>query len=240
MKTTTLKEKMMDVIKIMGAMLFSIGVAGCVTELPELAQRNYPPAKFDVPPQVLYKIDDNRFISLENYQQCFGDTYYIDKKLGIREELGRGGIERYRGRLIIDDPTGMNIVIPSAPPGSCGSRGCNASLIYSTDGGRTFKGMVYMNHPNPEKASENYSILVAKDGFYVVKTTEYGKGKIDNAVTKYPLAPGIEYGTVAGLPKEYHIEYLSNKPLPPLRTPSGQDRFTCDASVRPSNLPKEK
>ncbi|WP_034296133.1 hypothetical protein [Herbaspirillum sp. RV1423] len=238
MKTTTLKEKMMHVIKIMGATLFSVGVAGCVTELPELAQRNYPPAKFDVPPQVLYKIDDNRFISLENYQQCFGDTYFNDTKQGIRTELGRGTIERYRGRLIIDDPTGMNIVIPSAPPAPCGSRGCNSSLIYSTDGGRTFKGMVYMNSGIPSKASENYSILVAKDGFYVAE--KRSQTTDSTYVIKYPLVPNIDLDNPYPEGVKGEGFALSKKSLPPLRTPSGQDRFTCDASIRPSNLPKEK
>ncbi|WP_034291834.1 hypothetical protein [Herbaspirillum sp. RV1423] len=246
MKTTAkanMKEMTMDIIKIIGVALLTASMAGCVNN--DINSRNQyngsaPPPDYDVPAQVVYRIDDHRYISLENYDKCYGDNYYVDTKAKLRTKLWRGNLSRYKGRLSIDDPTGMNIVIPDAPAETCGDKGCNVYLAYSSDGGRTFKSKKYMQSPYPTKASENYSILVAQDGFYVVKTSEYAKGKFDNDVTKYPLAPGIEYDTVAGLPKGYHIEYLSNKPLPPLRTPSGQDRFTCDASIRPSNLPIAK
>ncbi|WP_034292793.1 hypothetical protein [Herbaspirillum sp. RV1423] len=242
--TTTLKEKMMNVLKTISAVLLAIGVTACVNQEAYYRSDQYRkpalPPQYDVAPQVIYNIDNNRFISLENYDQCYGDTYYNNLKENIHTKLGRGGIEYYRGRLIIDDPSGTNVVIPSARPGPCGNRGCDSSLIYSTDGGRTFKGKVYMNGQTPSVDSENYSILVAKDGFYVVKTLEYAKGKFDNDVTKYPLYPGIDFDDRKPYPPGVHDEYLSNKPLPPLRTPSGQDRFTCDASIRPSNLPKTK
>ncbi|WP_034299804.1 hypothetical protein [Herbaspirillum sp. RV1423] len=231
----------MNIINIIGIFVLAIGAGGCASDsLPSQEGESSPRPKYDVPPQTIYRIDDHRSIVLEDYDKCYGDGYFVDAKANIRTKLWRGNFTNYAGRLIVDDSDEMNIVVPSAANSYCGDRGCNVPLLYSTDGGRTFKAMNYMQSYRPSKASENYSILVAKDGFYVVKTTEYGKGKIDNAVTKYPLAPGIEYGTVTGLPKGYHIEYLSNKPLPPLRTPSGQERFTCDASIRPSNLPKEK
>ncbi|WP_155834988.1 hypothetical protein [Herbaspirillum sp. RV1423] len=230
----------MNITTILGCVLLTIGVVGCSNEgmLRERYNKLVPPVHYDVPPQVIYRIDDHRFISLENYDHCFGDTYFNNTKENIHTKLGSGGIELYRGRLVIDDPTEKNVVIASAPQGGCGSRGCNASLIYSTDGGHTFKGMVYMNHPNPEKASENYFILVAQDGFYVAEK----RSQINGAtyVTKYPLVPDID------LDKPYPEGVkgdgfpTSKKPLPSLHTPSGQDRFTCDASIRPSNLPKEK
>ena len=44
-----------------------------------------PIPNYDVPAQVIYRIDDHRFISLENYSDCnHGDTYYNDTKEGIR------------------------------------------------------------------------------------------------------------------------------------------------------------
>jgi len=233
---------MMNTVKIIGAVLLALSTTACVNHDDYYRSDQYrkpaPPPTYDVPPQVIYRIDDHRYISLENYDLCDGDTYYNNTKENIRTKLGTGGIEYYRGRLVIDDPSGANVVIPSARPGPCGNRGCDSSLIYSTDGGRTFKGKVYMNGGTPSKASENYSILVAKDGFYVVETHEYAKGKFDNRVIKYPLYPGLDFDDRKPYPPGVHDEYLSNKPLPPLRTPSGQDRFTCDASIRPSHLPK--
>ncbi|WP_034299799.1 hypothetical protein [Herbaspirillum sp. RV1423] len=239
MKTTTLKEKMMNVIKIIGTTLLSISVVACASNT--ISDQNSKPdfiPKWDIAPQVIYRIDDHRFISLENYDHCFGDTYFNNTKENIRTQLGRGGIELFRGRLVIDDPTEKNLVFASAFPGGCGSRGCDAALIYSTDGGRTFKSMYYMNHPDPEKASENYSILVAKDGFYVAE--KRSQTTDSTYVIKYPLVPNIDLDNPYPEGVKGEGFALSKKSLLPLRTPSGQDRFTCDASIRPSNLPKEK
>ena len=56
---------------------------GCATPPPYVG----PPedAVYDVPPQVIYRIDDHRFVTLENYRDCHhGVTYYNDAKQGIR------------------------------------------------------------------------------------------------------------------------------------------------------------
>ncbi|MFC4485549.1 hypothetical protein ACFO6P_26485, partial [Cupriavidus campinensis] len=45
-----------------------------------------PVIDYDVPPQVIYRIDDHRFVTLENYRDCHhGVTYYNDTKQGIRQ-----------------------------------------------------------------------------------------------------------------------------------------------------------
>ncbi|WP_155835003.1 hypothetical protein [Herbaspirillum sp. RV1423] len=243
---TTKASNMMTVLKMVGAALLAVSVTACVTQDDYYNSDQYKkpaaPPKYDVAPQVIYNIDGNRFISLENYDQCYGDTYYNNLKENIHTKLGRGGIEYYRGRLIIDDPSGSNVVIPSARPGPCGNKGCDSSLIYSTDGGRTFKGKVYMNGQTPSVDSENYSILVAKNDFYVVETSEYAKGKFNSYVRRYPLFPGLDFDNRSPYPEGISGETFSTskKPLPNLRTPSGQDRFICDTSIRPSNLPKKK
>ncbi|ASU40092.1 hypothetical protein hmeg3_18565 [Herbaspirillum sp. meg3] len=229
---------MMKTLKMIGAALLAVGMTAC-------AQNDAPPTSShgtilrpspDMPPQVLYRIDDHRYISLENYDKCFGDNYYIDTKAGIRTKLWTGAFSDYKGRLIIDDPSEMNVVVPDAPATTCRDKGCNVYLQYSTDGGRTFKPKKYMQSPYPTKDSENYSILIAKDGFYLVKKISQTNGS--TSVTKYPLVPGIDLEKP--YPPDLHDEYLSGKPLPLLRTPSGQDRFTCDSSIRPSNLPQPK
>ena len=131
-------------------------VAACTACVSDAERSRYsaprPVPHYDVPAQVIYRIDDHRFISLENYSDCHhGDTYYNDTKESIRKKLGRNGIENFQGRLINADPTGKNIVIPSSQPPerACSDRGCSISLIYSTDSGRTFHGMVYMKTFDP-------------------------------------------------------------------------------------------
>jgi len=43
----------------------------------------------DAPPQVIYRIDDHRFLTLENYIACdkSGQVYYHDTKLGIKTRI---------------------------------------------------------------------------------------------------------------------------------------------------------
>ena len=198
-----------------------------------------PIPNYDVPAQVIYRIDDHRFISLENYSDCnHGDTYYNDTKEGIRKKLGRNGIENFQGRLINADPTGKNIVIPSSQPPerACSDRGCSVSLIYSTDSGRTFHGMVYMKTFEPFKNSTNYTIAANQDSLYVARESQY-----DTHVQKFPLAPSIDLNRP--YPEGLHSDssWASKRKVMPsgLRAPSGQERFTCDASIRPKNSAAE-
>jgi hypothetical protein len=213
-------------------------VGGCA--MPPFKHPKEEPV-FDVPPQVIYHIDDHRFISLENYRDCtFGDTYYNDSQQGIRLELGRGTFENYRGRLINADPSGRNIVIPSSRPPhyGCPDRGCNVSFYYSTDSGRTFQeGDYYIrNRQYPYEQSANYIVAAGADRIYVAKRW----GTDNYRVVQYPLIPGID------LRKEYPPGIrgdsfaASRRPnyLDGLRTPSGQEYISCDDSIRPVNPPK--
>jgi hypothetical protein len=195
---------------------------------------------YDVAPQVIYRIDGHRFISLENYDRCFGDNYYNDTQTGVRTKLLRGNsFTTFRGRLIVDDLSGMNIAIPSASQRTCGDRGCKVPLYYSTNGGKTFNALPYMNSSYPPVDSENYTIAVTKNALYIVQTDpphlEQSKSAYVRKAPLYPLAD------LTNLDRSKGVWETGDKapPFPSgLRTPSGQDRFTCDESIRPSNLPK--
>jgi hypothetical protein len=140
--------------------------------------------------------------------------------------------------LINADPTGKNIVIPSSQPPerACSDRGCSVSLIYSTDSGRTFHGMVYMKTFEPFKNSTNYTIAANQDSLYVARESQY-----DTHVQKFPLAPSIDLNRP--YPEGLHSDssWASKRKVMPsgLRAPSGQERFTCDASIRPKNSAAE-
>jgi len=216
-----------------------IAVAGCGTHR---ATRDTDGPRYDVPPQVIYRIDDHRFISLENYKDCqVGTSYYIDTRKNIRIELGRGTTENYLGRLINADPTEQNIVVPSSRPPNypCSDRGCSMPFYYSTDGGKSFqRGDDYMRYTwRPYQDSKNYIISVTSDRLYVAKDRDG-----DYYVTQYPLIPGID------LKKPYPpgvrgAGFLASKRpnyLDGLRTPSGQEYIKCDDSIRPANAPKGK
>jgi hypothetical protein len=223
-----------------------LALIGCQQQWAYDAQRdlNYrithdiPEDNYDVPAQVIYRIDDHRFISLENYDLCYGDNYYNDTQQKIHTKVTNGtDFKAFRGRYIVDDPSGVNVVIPAAPEWSCGDRGCNVPLYYSTDSGRTFRSMVYMNSSNPPKDSEAYTIAVMSNGFYVIEQQQYDAG-----VIKYPLVKNIDLNQPYP-PGLHDISFMASKKpdfLLGLHSPSGQERFTCDASIRPSNTDTQK
>ncbi|CAG2155571.1 hypothetical protein D3C87_1136750 [compost metagenome] len=219
---------------ITAAALGALLIAGCATPPSYVG----PPldAVYDVPPQVIYRIDDHRFVTLENYWDCHhGTTYYNDTKQGIRKRLGRNGIENFQGRLINADATGLNLVIPSSQPPerTCSDRGCSISLLYSTDGGKTFKGWRYMVSFDPFKDSKRFTIAATEDAMYISKLHSETTGRIITA--RYPLIPGFVYGK-EDLPNGLRIEFDTKLPSG-LRSPTGQERFSCDPSIRPTNPP---
>jgi hypothetical protein len=121
----------------------------------------------------------------------------------------------------------------AAPPHTaCSDRSCSTPLIYSTDSGRTFHGMVYMKTFNPFNRSKDYTMAANGDRLYVAE-----KIQDDAYVIEYPLVQGIDLTKPyppgvrgSSFTASWRPTYLSG-----LRTPSGQERFTCDASIRPKN-----
>jgi hypothetical protein len=193
----------------------------------------------NAPIQVTYRVDDHRFVTLENYDRCLGDNYYNDTRLGIHTKVWKGVPTDYRGRLVIDDPSGMNVVLPTARNTTCGDRGCTNKFAYSTDSGRTFRWLDYQKYSfSPSEDSEKYKIAATKNALYIVKADapnlEQSKGAYVRKAPLYPAADLSNLDATKGL-----WETGDNAPQFPagLRTPSGQDRFTCDASVRSAGQP---
>ncbi|MGC3025608.1 T6SS immunity protein Tli3 family protein [Burkholderia sp. DN3021] len=194
---------------------------------------------YDSPPQVIYQIDDHRFVTLERYRDCYhGESYYNDTRAGIRKYLGRGHFENFQGRIINADPAGMNIVLPMAypPRAFCGNgeKGCVVPFWYSTDGGKIFAAKIYMDHSfNAFEDSKDYSVFVTKDRLYVANRSADG----DAYVVEYPMIPGIDLSGPYPPGVKGGSFSASKRPsvFSKLRTPSGQDRITCDASIKPTN-----
>ncbi|WEY41571.1 hypothetical protein [Paraburkholderia sp. SUR17] len=193
---------------------------------------------YDSPPQVIYRIDDHRFVTLEHYRDCYhGDSYYNDTRDGIRKYLGRGLFENFQGRVINADPSATNIVLPLAypPRAFCGNgeKGCVVPLWYSTDGGKTFHSKVYMDHSfNAFEDSKDYTVAVTKDSLFISQSISKTTDAVE--VERYPLVPGFVYGTKEKLPEGKRIEFDTKMPAG-LHTPSGQDRIICDPSIKPTN-----
>ncbi|WP_156393400.1 T6SS immunity protein Tli3 family protein [Burkholderia sp. Leaf177] len=228
-----------------------LALAGCQTNYEDMTadQRaaysqvgstySYKPDP-NAPVQVTYRIDDHRFVSLENYDKCYGDNYYNDTQLGIHQKVWTGSPTDYRGRLVIDDPSGSNIVLPTSENTTCGERGCTNSLAYSTDAGRTFHWLDYLKYSSrPSEASEKYKIAVTTNALYIVKADapnlEQSKGAY---VRKGPLYSMVDLTHLDGTKGLWETGDKAPQFPAGLRSPSGQDRFTCDASIRSAGQPK--
>ncbi len=203
-------------------------------ETGRVVPSDLPKKQYDSPVQVIYRIDDYRFVTLENYDHCFGDTWYNDTHTGVRTLVDDMWVGGFLGKLIIDDPTGMNVVIPKVSTNLCGDRGCMNYAAYSTDGGRTFNWMQYdRDHISYDsvEASKEYTFSVTADSLYI--TRKWGNFG-DTLTDRYPLGPGYVYGKNARLPEGVTILFSTTLPKG-LHSPSGQDHYVCDASIRPTN-----
>ncbi|KVL28904.1 hypothetical protein WS98_26610 [Burkholderia territorii] len=238
------RSLMRHVIAIIALVAF---VQGCTAQPPQRsafrlsdfwssALKELP---YDSPPQIIYRIDDHRFVTLEHYRDCHhGDSYYNDTRAGIRKYLGRGMFENFQGRIVNADPSGTNIVFPLAYPDGlvCGNgeKGCAVPFWYSTDGGKTFATKIYMDHSfNAFEDSEDYSIFVTKDRLYVANRS----ADDDAYVLEYPMVPGIDLSKPYPPGVKGGSFAASKRPgvFSKIRTPSGQDRIVCDASIKPTN-----
>ncbi|KPC49884.1 T6SS immunity protein Tli3 family protein [Amantichitinum ursilacus] len=151
------------------------GAAGAVGSTRSNSEwKGYP--KYDVDPQVIYRIDDHRYVTMENYLDCkFAnyvsgnqEVYYHHDRLGITTRLGTNRTA-YQGKLIIDAPAGKNLAFPGSPWGVCtyGDKGCSVYIAYSADSGRTWNGLQYMHYAKSPAETRDYAVVVTDDALYI-------------------------------------------------------------------------
>ena len=198
---------------------------------------------YDSPPQVIYRIDDHRYVTLERYRDCYhGDSWYNDTRAGIRKLLSRGGIEDYQGKLINADPTGRNLVFPSGAPPHMASidRGWSVELMYSTDGGKTFHALEYMPHSfDPFEDSKTYMAIATEDKLFIARKYQFREDMpdYDLMVDAYPLDPRVDLNKPYPPGFSSDGAWASKKKLIPrsLEILSADDHIHCDDSIKPTN-----
>ena len=229
--------------------------------------------QYDSPQQVIYRVDEHRYITLENYKDCRvgGIMKWHDETRGIHEvveEHPTWGSGVWPGRFAME-PGGEHLMIPTY---GCGDRSCNLFINYSNDGGRTwsyfgswkYSMWAYRETDSDYQIVRQTTVRVTKDGYaYITKpnypmVTRYHNGGLGSALGEERCFPPDD---LWGDDPYEHQEERSNfetkckenrtetPPFPPVpkgrydtydlgavpdvRTPSGQDRFTCDPSLNP-------
>lgn len=139
----------------------------------------------DAPPQIIYHIDKNRYLTLENYISCDkgGQVYYNDSQRVIKTKLGwdidfndfsyrlGNSVAAYQGSIVNGADNGY-LAFPGASTDQyCGSgrseRGCPVFFFFSADYGKTFiYKIIAEEYRTPERFSQ-LKVVVANDGVYL-------------------------------------------------------------------------
>ncbi len=161
-----------------GALVFSLtSLNGCAVTPPPM-QTSTQPEKRSVqpihnPPQVIYRIDKNRYLTLEDYSNCDdGSIYYHNdnKKIKTKLRFLSKGTMNYKGKFIWAAKNDDMLAIPlvSGDNDACGDplRGCAYSILSAShDGGKNFSDIKF--HATDSSGSKDYTTVVTDDAIYI-------------------------------------------------------------------------
>ena len=184
------------------------------------------------PPAIIYRIDDHRYFTLEEYNERKGGrTYYNNTQKGIHQKILNTSACRYQGRLIWASTRDDAIVFPSTKSyrfSNCAGTkyGCINTILVSLDGGKnqmpTNGGFGYTSDA-PEYESSRFDIVVINDGFYLGKSNF---GRYPNDLLDSPWWQKFYFD-----PTDSNYVHSSSgareTPSLQLKTPSGQTRMDC-------------
>lgn len=219
-------------IALLAGLLIAL-VPGCSSELTAIgvgagAMPVYKRPTYDVPAQVIYRIDDKRYFTIENYEKCNkgGDVYFHDERVGLRQSVEYGGIGIWPGQFRIE-PSDTHIAIPSF---ACGDKSCYLWIDYSTDGGKKwddFRSWGFGLFPNMDEVRQT-EVVVKANHIYVRGPRQ--------PISRYTFDPGMNSAHVGASLAQTQDSSKS----PNVSSASKQDRFTCDTSIKPKNINEAK
>jgi hypothetical protein len=189
------------------------------------------------PPVVIYRIDDHRFFTLEEFnEKREGYTFYNNTQTQAHFKVYNGSACNFRGRLIWTAQSDEYIAFPAVDSnweGCAGRRdACQSSVL------RYYKGeLVPLIRPlgnktlNPVHETTYFTIVVTDTDFYIGESSNSSTlvYPLDNLYwEKYP------YPTLEEVKKHTGKPFVKEAPNPEIRTPSGQIQFDCsDPSISP-------
>lgn len=229
--------------------------------------------EYQSPQQVIYRVDKDRYVTLENYKDCEvgGIMKWHDERQNLHVTMSRyknGGNGFWPGKFSIA-PGDERIAVTSF---GCGDKNCNLWLLFSNDGGKTWdkfssaRYSYYAYKKNDSSRNEviNTEVRVTPEGLiYVIPQHRqfYSRYRLDGtkkqrwddiqstALTDRRCWRGVGESIAED---ECEAKKSPNSPLPEgkfdprnlssiptVKTPSGQERFTCDPSLNPVIKPED-
>ena len=191
---------------------------------------------FDVPPQVIYRIDDHRFFTLENYKDCDhgGLAYYNDTKWKIKKYVGGGSdsnsilnanpLMSWRGQFIYAASDNVIAYISRRPRMS--DRDTNSGTFLSYEINNKHERIFVADDSDP---GWGVTIGIMDDRVYK-KNKGIPGGDFYNIPAKSPNEIKQRNRTIKISGSVEDLEW------PQLKTPSGATRFTCDNTIKSVNV----
>lgn len=197
-------------------------------------------AAYDVVPQVIYRLDDNRYVELNNYENCqptYEDEkvvkiWYHDLNRNIKTQLP-SKVRNYQGKIINADSSGKNLAFPvMSDRMTCMDEVCGESMVYySTDYGKTFKSFYYLRYSDGTRDNRDEP----RDSL------KYSKNYLTTVITDKELVVYKQWGksyktTKIRLDKEDEDKiYGTEDPIIPPHT-SFMENYQCDTNIKPKSI----
>ncbi|MGK3144626.1 T6SS immunity protein Tli3 family protein [Pantoea sp. C2G6] len=191
------------------------------------------------PPQIIYRIDKERYFTLEEYTRCEnGKTFYNNKAKGIHTQIAPSSGYLFKGRLFWlsgrDDYLAFPVTANDNKAACMGSdKGCVNIIAVTTDGGKKLRSVNYgSNTQNPNGDTEKYDMLVTNEGFYMIKYYFHERSPTDAYALKWTFSPATEtsnpaYPGVTGPIYQPELSFDVSQVT--------QETMQCDRSLEPKN-----
>ncbi|WP_029686231.1 T6SS immunity protein Tli3 family protein [Tatumella saanichensis] len=174
------------------------------------------------PPQIIYRIDKDRYFTLEEYTRCEnGKTFYNNKAKGIHTLIASSSGYLFKGRLFWlssrDDYLAFPITANNNKAVCKGSdKGCLNVISVTTNGGKTLRSVTYGSYTHdPNGRTKGYDMLVTDDGFYMIEYDFQERTSINAYALKWTFSPATK---------------KSNPAYPGVTGPIYQPEFSFDVS----------
>ncbi|MCO8052541.1 MULTISPECIES: T6SS immunity protein Tli3 family protein [Proteus] len=189
------------------------------------------------PPVVIYRIDDHRFFTLEEFnEKREGYTFYNNTQTQAHFKVYNDSACNFRGRLIWAATQDDYIAFPATSSnwhGCAGRRdGCQSSvLLYSK--GKLMPLITPLGNKtlNPVHETTYFTIVVTDSYYYIGGSFNSSTQNIPLDISYWKKEP---YPTLEEIKNRTWKPHTLEAPLSGIRTPSGQTRFDCsDPSISP-------
>ena len=217
---------------------FGLGAGSLHETVMTEKDKNAPPPVYG-PPQVIYRIDDNRYFTLENYTRCEnGQTFYNNKKKNIHAKISNASGYLFKGRLFWlstrDDYLAFSSTHNSNYASCVGSdKGCRNVITVTTDAGKSLHPITYGSYTqDPTGDTEDYDMLVTNEGFYMIEFNGKERFAEDGYVLRWKFHPNEKATREIGYPGASGPEYQKELPMDDISKVK-MVRMQCNRSLEP-------